>query len=89
MDDHPVAEQVAGGAVEDPRRDQVQLEVAMGVDHGVAGVVAPAVADHQAGVSSEVVDNPALSLVAPLGSHDGDHGHGQAWTSRLGWRFLS
>ena len=67
----------------------MQLEMTVWIDHGVTGVVPPAVADHQAGVSGEVVDDPALPLVAPLGSHDGDHGHGRARTSRWSWSSLS
>ena len=72
-----------------PEGIEVELEVTVWVDHGVAGIVPAAVADHQPRISREVVDDPALPLVAPLGSHDGDHGHGRARTSRWGWSSVS
>ena len=78
VDDHAVAEQVAGAGVEDARRDQVQLEVAVRVDHGVAGVVPATVANDEIGLVGKVVDHAALSFVAPLGADDGDDGHGVA-----------
>ena len=56
----------------------MELEVAVRVDHRVAGVVAAAVADDQVGIVGQVVDDPALALVAPLGADDGDDGHGAA-----------
>ena len=84
VDHHPVAQQVAGRRVEDPRRDQVQLEVPVRVDHGVARVVAAAVAHHQVGVARQVVDDPAFSLVAPLGADHGGHGHGRTQFSARG-----
>jgi hypothetical protein len=61
----------------------VQLEVAVGVDHRMPGVVAAAVADHQVGVTRQIIDDPALSLVAPLGADHGGDGHaGAGSTSR-------
>ena len=71
---------------EDPRRDQVELEVPVRVDDGVAGVVAAAVADDEVRIGREVVDDAALPLVSPLRADDGDNGHGAATTtSSAGW----
>jgi hypothetical protein len=81
VDHHPVAEQVPRAGMEDARWNQVELEMAVPVDHRVAGVVAAAVADDEVRVIGEVVDDPALSLVTPLGSDDGDDGHGVATTT--------
>ena len=81
IDDHAVAEQVPGAGVEDARRDQVELEVPVRVDHRVAGIVPAAVADDEVRVVGQVVDHPALSLVTPLGADDGDDGHGVATTT--------
>ena len=86
IDHHAVAEQVARRRVEDPRGDQVQLEVAMPIDDGVAGVVAALVAHDEVGVRGEIVDDAALALVTPLGADDGDDGHGGSADLRCGGR---
>ena len=86
VDDHAVAEQVQRPGREDSRWDQVQLEVPVRVDHGVAGVVAAAVADDEVRVGRKVVDDAALALVSPLRADDGGDGHGAAtMTSAAGW----
>ncbi len=86
IDDHPGAEEVPGGRVEDPRWDEVELEVAVRVHDGVAGVVAAAVPHDQVGIGGEVVDDATLALVTPLRPDDGDHGHGRRGTSSAAGR---
>jgi hypothetical protein len=76
VDHDAVAEEVPRAGVEDARRDQVELEVAVRVDDRVAGVVAAAVANDEIGLVGEVVHHATLALVAPLGADDGDDGHG-------------
>jgi hypothetical protein len=83
VDDHPVAEQVPRPGVEDPRRDEVELEVTVRVDDGVTGVVAAAIADDEVRILGQVVDDPALPLVAPLGANDSDDGHGAATSTSV------
>ena len=56
--------------VEDPARHQLQLEHLAVDDERVAGVVPTLVADAQRGFLGEVVGEPTLALVAPLGPDD-------------------
>src|SRR5207249_7318769 len=70
--EHDAVADDAHGALDDPRRNLVQHELAgPGVD-GVAGVGAPLVAHDKVGALGEHVDDLALALVAPLGADDDD-----------------
>ena len=75
VDHHAVADRADLARVEDPRRDQVELEGLAVADDRVAGVVAALEADHEVGLLGEQVDDLALALVAPLGAHDHQTGH--------------
>src|SRR5439155_13210958 len=66
--------------IEDPRRDEVQLEHLVAEHDGVAGVVAALVADDEVGLLGEEVRGLALALVAPL-QPDDDRGRHQARAS--------
>src|SRR5438132_4531290 len=68
-------------ALEDPRRDMLQL-VGFAVDHErVAGVRAAVVAADEVGVPGEQVDDLAFPLVAPLRAHDDGGGHGRQYAA--------
>ena len=45
------------------------------VDHGVAGIVATLKTNDHIGILGEKVDDPPLTLVAPLGAHDCAYRH--------------
>jgi hypothetical protein len=47
----------------------MKLEGAMLVDNGVAGVITALITNYHAGVMSQVIHDPSLALIAPLGSH--------------------
>ena len=70
VDDDAVADHAGLARVEDPRRDQVELERLAVADDRVAGVVAALEAHDHRGVLGEQVDDLALALVAPLGPDD-------------------
>ena len=61
--------------IEDARRHEMQLERAVLVDHGVAGVVAALEADDHVRLLRQEVRDLALALVTPLGPDDGGHWH--------------
>ena len=70
VDDHAVADDRHDPRVEDPARHELELEH-LAVDHErVAGVVAALVADAQRRFLGQVVGEPTLALVAPLGPDD-------------------
>ena len=71
VDDDAVADDGDGLGPEDAGGDQVELELALGVEDGVACVVAPGEAGDDVGVAGEVVDDFPLALVAPLATDDG------------------
>ena len=75
VDDDAVADHAGLARVEDPGRDQVELERLAVADDRVAGVVAALEADDHRGVLGEQVDDLALALVAPLGPDDHDSRH--------------
>ena len=77
VDDHAVADRAQLAGVEDPRRDQVELERLAVADDRVAGVVAALEADHEVGLLGEQVHDLPLPLVAPLGADDDDSWHGE------------
>ena len=70
VDHHAVADRADLARVEDPRRDQVELEHLVVADDRVAGVVAALEADHEVGLLGEQVGDLPLALVAPLGADD-------------------
>ena len=90
IDDHAVADHAGLARIEDPGRDQVELELVAVADDRVAGVVAALEAHHHLGALGEQVDDLALALVAPLGSDDHDSRHatgdyaGTTATRRIG-----
>ena len=61
--------------VQDPRRDQVQLERLPAADDRVAGVVAALEAHDGVGPLGEQVGDLSLAFVAPLGADQYDSGH--------------
>ena len=75
---HAVADRAELAGVEDPGRDQVELEGLAVADDRVAGVVAALEADHEVGLLGEQVDDLPLPLVAPLGADDYHSWHGES-----------
>ena len=70
VDDHAVADDRRDVRVEDPARHELDLED-LAVDHdGVARVVATLVAHDEGRLLGEVVGEPTLALVTPLGADD-------------------
>ena len=61
--------------IEDPGRDEVELEDLVAEHQRVAGVVAALVADDEGGLLGEEVGGLALPLVAPLEPDDDGGGH--------------
>ena len=75
VDDDAVADHAQLAGVEDPRRDQVELERLAAADDRVAGVVAALEAHDGVGLLGEQVGDLPLALVAPLGADDDDARH--------------
>ena len=75
VDHDAVADHAGPPGIEDPRRDQVELELLAVADDRVAGVVAALEAHDHVRVLGEQVDDLALPLVAPLGTDDDDSWH--------------
>ena len=67
---HAVADDIDGGLPQDARGQQIQDELALFVDHGVAGVVAALVAADDVVALGEQVHHAALAFVAPVDSYD-------------------
>ena len=78
IEHHPVADHAGLLRVEDPRGDQVELELLAVADDRVTGVVAALEADDHRSVLGEQVGDLALALVAPLGA---DYHH--SWHDRV------
>src|SRR5262249_12097032 len=76
VDDDAVADRAGLAGVEDPRRDQVELEGLAVADDRVAGVVPALKADHEIRLLREQISDLALPFVAPLGADYDDSGHG-------------
>jgi hypothetical protein len=76
LDDDTVADDGRHVVVEDPAGNELQREHFAVDDDRVAGVVPALVADDQLALFGEVVGEPALALVAPLGPDDHRAGHG-------------
>src|SRR5262249_41207209 len=75
VDDDAVADHGRHVVVEDPARDELEREHVTVDDDGVPGVVPTLVADDQLALLGEVVGEPALALVTPLGADDYRAGH--------------
>ena len=75
VDHHPVADHAQLAAVQDPRRDQMELPGLAVADDRVAGVVAALEADDGVGPLGEQVGHLPLALIAPLGADDHDSWH--------------
>ncbi len=76
VDHDAVADHRELAGVEDPGRDEVELEHLVVADDRVAGVVAALEADDHVGPLGEEVGDLSLPLVPPLGPDDDDAGHG-------------
>src|SRR6185436_3435240 len=72
----PAAEDAGGPLVQDPRREQAELELLVADVHGVPGVRATLVAGNDGVALGQHVDDLALALVAPLGADDHGCRHG-------------
>ena len=70
VDHRAVAEHVYHARAEDARGDQVQRELAVFVDDGVARVVAALVADDDVVFLRDKVHHAALALIAPIHAYD-------------------
>ena len=70
VDDDARAQDVDGLVPQDAGGHQVHDELALFVDHGVAGVVAALITHHDIVAGGQQVHHAALALVAPVGSHD-------------------
>ena len=65
------AQQIDLFRTEDAGGQQVQLELAVFVDDGMAGVVAALIADDHVVALGEVIDHAALALVSPVNADNG------------------
>ena len=68
---HAVAQNVHDTLAENAGGQQVQCELALLVDDGVAGVAAALITDQHVTVLSQQVHHAALSLIAPVDTYDG------------------
>ena len=68
---HAVAQNVHHALAEDAGGQQVQRELTLLVDDGMAGVAAALIADDHVIVLGQQVHHAALSLVAPVDAYDG------------------
>ena len=82
IDDDAVADHAGLVGVEDPRRDQVELELLTVADDRVARVVAALEADDRGSPLGEQIRDLALALVAPLGA---DYDHARHWVDSDGY----
>ena len=71
INDHAGAEHVHGLVAQDAARHEVEHELALVVDDGVAGVVAALIAHDDVVLLAEQVDHAAFALVAPVDAYDG------------------
>jgi hypothetical protein len=76
VDDHPRSDDRDDVGVEDPGRDEVELEHLVAQHQGVAGVVAALVAHDEGGLLGQEVGRLALAFVTPL-EPDDDRGRHQ------------
>ena len=75
IDHHAVADDGRHPRIEHAARHELELEHLAVDDERVAGVVAALVADDHRRLLGEIVGEPALALVAPLGADDHRAGH--------------
>ena len=68
---HTGAEHVHGFVAQDAGRHEIEHELALVVDDGVAGVVAALIAHDDVVLLAEQVDHAALALIAPVDTYDG------------------
>ena len=71
INDHAGAEHVHGLVAQDAARHEIEHELALVVDDGVAGVVAALIAHDDVVLLAEQVDHAAFALVAPVDAYDG------------------
>ncbi len=84
VDDAARANDALGDGVEHTRRHHVQSELAVLVDHGVAGVVAALVPDDHVRVLGEVVDDATLPFISVLRSDNCCDRHAPSFYRPLG-----
>src|SRR6266542_368588 len=75
VDHHPVPDHAGHMGVENPGRDQVELEELATGHHGVAGVVSPLVSNDEVGTPGQEVGDLSLPFVPPLGAHQDRRRH--------------
>ncbi len=73
--DRPGTDDAERVRVEDPGRDEVELEGAVLVDDGVAGVAAALESDDEVGLLRQIVGDLAFAFVAPLRTDHRGHWH--------------
>lgn len=83
VDHGPGAHHAAGLGVEDARWHKMQLEGAVIVHHGVAGVVPALKADDHVGALGQVVDDATFAFIAPLGAYNRGNRHFCLQSKRL------
>ena len=71
VNDHAGAEHVHGLVAQNAGRHEIEHELALVVDDGVAGVVAALIAHDDVILLAEQVDHAAFALVAPVDAYDG------------------
>jgi hypothetical protein len=82
VDHHPVSDHAGLAGIEDPRRDEVELELVAVADDRVAGVVATLEAHDGVRPLGEQVGHLSLALVAPLGADNHYSGHDEGIMER-------
>jgi hypothetical protein len=87
------ADDVLGVRVEDAAGDQVQRILAMFVDDGMTGIVTALKTDDHIRLLSQIIDDPPLSFIAPLGADDCCNRHHapalSCYSKSLDWRYVS
>src|SRR5262245_7813058 len=76
IDDDAASDDASATRVQDSRRDRLEHELLLADHDGVSGIVAALVANRHVCIGRQHVDHLALALVAPLGAHHHDVGHG-------------
>jgi hypothetical protein len=70
-----VADDARHMGMQDASGDEVKSEFFLTEDNPVTGVASSLIAHHKVGVAGELIDDFALTLVTPLGTHNGHYAH--------------